>query len=375
MEFRAPGWPFIISGAERGENPPGKFSAIPRGGYCKLPESPYSRYSRQIRFAPFGAEAQERLAAATAVVVGCGALGTVQAALLARAGVGTIRLIDRDYVEESNLQRQLLYTEADAAAALPKAEAARRHLIEANSGIRVESHIADLNPEDAADLLAGAGVILDGTDNFETRMLINDYAVREGVPWIYGAAVGSYGIAMPVLPNDSACLRCVYPEPPSGAQPTCETAGVLGPVTSMIGSLQAMEALKILGGRAGAVRRKIFRADLWNGPLRETAMPARDPDCPACGRREFAYLGGRRRAPVSLCGRNAVQIHDRSRPLNLPELAERLRVVGTVRVNEFALRFDDGEYDVTVFADGRAIVKGTTDVGVARGVYSRYVGN
>jgi adenylyltransferase/sulfurtransferase len=340
-----------------------------------LPENPHSRYSRQIRFAPFGAEAQQRLAAATAVVVGCGALGTAQAALLARAGVGTIRLIDRDYVEESNLQRQLLYTEADAAVALPKAEAARRHLIEANSEICVEAHIADLNPEDAADLLAGAGVILDGTDNFETRMLINDYAVRENVPWIYGAAVGSYGIAMPVLPNDSACLRCVYPDPPSGAQPTCETAGVLGPVTSLIGSLQAMEALKILSGRAAAVRRKIFTADLWNGPLRETSMPERDPDCPACGRREFAYLEGQRRAPVSLCGRNAVQIHERSRPLNLAALAERLSVVGTVRVNEFALRFDDGEHDVTVFADGRAIVKGTTDVGVARGVYSRYVGN
>ncbi len=333
------------------------------------------RYSRQTRFAPFGPEAQRVLARATAVIVGCGALGTVQAALLARAGVGTLRLVDRDYVEESNLQRQLLYSEADAAEALPKAEAARRHLLEANSAIRVEAHVADLNPEDAPDLLAGAGAILDGTDNFETRMLINDYAVRENVPWIYGAAVGSYGIAMPVLPNDSACLRCIYPEPPAGAQPTCETAGVLGSVTSLIGSLQAMEALKILGGRAAAVRRTIFRADLWNGPIRETAMPARDPDCPACGKRQFVYLEGRRRAPVSLCGRNAVQIHERSRPLDLTALAARLGELGSVRVNEFALRFDDGDYEVTVFADGRAIVKGTTDIGVARGVYSRYVGN
>jgi adenylyltransferase/sulfurtransferase len=333
------------------------------------------RYSRQTRFAPFGPEGQERLAASTAVVVGCGALGTVQAGLLARAGVGTLRLIDRDYVEESNLQRQMLYTERDAAEALPKAEAARRHLVEANSAIRIEAHIADLNPEDAADLLDGADVILDATDNFETRMLINDYAVSRSVPWIYGAAVGSYGIAMPVLPNDSACLRCVYPEPPAGAQPTCETAGVLGPVTSVIGSMQAMEALKILAGRTASVRRNIFTADLWNGPVRETAMPPRDPQCPACGLREFAYLNGRRRAPVSLCGRNAVQIHERSRPLNLAELAGRLGVLRTVRVNEFALRFQDGEFDVTLFADGRAIVKGTTDVGVARSVYSRYTGN
>jgi adenylyltransferase/sulfurtransferase len=333
------------------------------------------RYSRQTRFAPFGPEAQARLAAATAVIVGCGALGTAQAALLARAGVGTLRLIDRDYVEESNLQRQLLFTERDAAEGLPKAEAARRHLLEANSTIHIEAHIADLNPEDAPDLLGGVDVVLDGADNFETRLLINDYSVRENIPWIYGAAVGSYGIAMPILPNDSACLRCIYPDPPAGAQPTCETAGVMGSVTSLIGSLQAMEALKILAGRAAAVRRKIFTADLWHGPIRETNMPPRDPECPACGRREFPWLEGRHRAPVSLCGRNAVQIHERSRPLNLPALAARLETLGTVRANEFALRFHDGEYEITIFADGRAIVKGTTDIGIARSVYSRYTGN
>jgi molybdopterin-synthase adenylyltransferase len=333
------------------------------------------RYSRQIRFLPFGEEGQRRLAVSTAVVVGCGALGTVQAALLVRAGVGRVRLIDRDYVEESNLQRQVLYTEEDARSGLPKAEAARRHLSLANSGVTLEALVADLNPPDAAELLGGAQVILDGTDNFETRLLINDYSVREGIPWIYGAAVGSYGITMPILPDDSACLRCVYPEPPGGAQPTCETAGVLGPVTSVIGSIQAMEALKILAGRVSSVRRMIFRADLWNGPVRETAMPERDPACPACGRRDFAYLAGQNRAPVSLCGRNAVQIHERSRPLNLVSLAQSLDGLGTVRANEFALRFNDGEHEVTVFPDGRAIVKGTTDIGIARSVYSRYVGN
>jgi adenylyltransferase/sulfurtransferase len=333
------------------------------------------RYSRQIRFTPFGEDGQRNLAVSTAVIVGCGALGTLQATLLARAGIGTLRLIDRDYVEESNLQRQILYTEDDARLGLPKAEAARGHLLAANSGVRIEAFVSDLNPADADDLLGGAAVILDGTDNFETRLLINDYSIREGIPWIYGAAVGSYGIAMPILPDDSACFRCVYPEPPGGVQPTCETAGVLGPVTSMIGSIQAMEALKILAGRAAAVRRKIFRADLWNGPVRETAMPDRDPACPACGRREFTWLQGRHRAPVSLCGRNAVQIHERSRPLNLANLAMQLEGLGSVRANEFALRFHDGEHEVTVFPDGRAIIKGTTDIGVARSVYSRYVGN
>lgn len=282
--------------------------------------------------------------------------------------------MDRDYVEESNLQRQLLYTEDDAREGLPKAEAARRHLLDANSTIGIEARISDLHAGNAEELLTGAHVILDGTDNFETRLLINDYAVREGIPWIYGAAVGGYGIAMPILPGDSACFRCIYPEAPRGAQPTCETAGILGPVTSLIGSIQAMEAIKILSGRAASVRRRIFTADLWNGPVRETAMPPRDPDCPACARREFVHLQGRR-APVSLCGRNAVQIHERLRPLSLPDLARQLEGLGSVRSNEFALRFSSGGHEITVFPDGRAIIKGTTDIGLARSLYSKYIGN
>ncbi len=333
------------------------------------------RYSRQTRFTPFGPEGQARLAASSATIVGCGALGTVQAGLLARAGIGTLRLIDRDYVEESNLQRQVLYTESDAEAGLPKAEAARRHLLEANSGVVIEAFVSDLNPANVEELLGGVDVVLDATDNFETRLLINDFCVRDGIPWIYGAAVGAYGIAMPILPGLSACFRCIYPEPPSGAQPTCETSGVMGPVTSLIASIQAMEALKILAGKADQVRRKIFTANLWNGPVREVSMPGRDADCPACGRREFPYLEGLRRAPVSLCGRNAVQIHERRRPVDLAALARQLELVGKVRVNEFALRLVDGEYEITVFADGRAIIKGTQDVGVARSLYSRYVGN
>lgn len=336
--------------------------------------STQDRYSRQVRFAPFGAEGQENVSASTAVIVGCGALGTVQASLLARGGVGTIRLIDRDYVEESNLQRQLLYTEADAQQALPKAEAARRHLLEANSSIQIEAHVSDLNSENADDLLSGADVVLDGTDNFETRFLINDYSVREGIPWIYGAAVGAYGVAMPVIPPDTACFRCIYPELPSGAQPTCETAGVLGPVTSLTGSIQAMEAMKILAGRRQSLRHKIFTADLWSGPVRETSMPPRDPDCPCCGKHEYAYLT-RRRTPVSLCGRNAVQIHELHRPLDLSALAQQLAGLGRIRSNEFALRFTTDDYDITAFPDGRAIIKGTTDIGVARGVYARYIGH
>ena len=344
-----------------------------------MSDSVSNRYSRQTRFAPLGPEGQKGLGQSTAVIVGCGALGTVQAALLARAGVGTLRLVDRDYVETSNLQRQVLYTEADAESAMPKAEAARRHLLAANSGIVIEAHISDLDATNADELLGGASVILDGTDNFETRMLINDFAVRERIPWIYGAAVSSYGIAMPVLPGEppgeTACFRCVYPDAPAGAQPTCETSGVLGPVTSVIGSIQAMEALKILAGRAASVRRKIFTADLWTGPVREISMPPRDADCQTCGRREFVYLENKRRAPVSLCGRNAVQIHERKRPLDLRALAIRLEGLGSVRANEFALRFHDGEHEMTVFPDGRAIIKGTTDPGVARSIYSRYLGN
>jgi adenylyltransferase/sulfurtransferase len=320
-------------------------------------------------------DGQERLGKSAAAIVGCGALGTVQAALLARAGVGRLRLIDRDFVEETNLQRQMLYTEDDARDAMPKAEAARRHLLEANSRVEIEAAIADLNSESVDDLLGGVDVILDATDNFETRFLINDYAVREYIPWLYGAAVGGYGIAVAVLPGETACFRCIYPEAPQGAQPTCETAGVMGPVTNLIASFQAMEAMKILAGKRDCVRRKIFAADLWNGPVRETGMPERDPECPACARREFVFLTGRKRAPVSLCGRNAVQIHEQARPLNLSEVSSRLQGLGSVRQNEFALRFHDGSYEVTIFPDGRAIVKGTTDPGVARSVYSRYLGN
>ncbi|HEY6341229.1 MAG TPA: ThiF family adenylyltransferase [Bryobacteraceae bacterium] len=337
-------------------------------------ESADERYSRQWRFAPLGPEGQRRIRGSRVAVVGLGALGSAAVELLARAGVGALRLIDRDFVELSNLQRQFLYDEADASEALPKAVAAARRLAHVNSSVELEPCVADLAPSSAGELLGGADLILDGTDNFETRYLINDFAVREGVPWIYGAAVGSYGLKLAMVGGAAACFRCVYPEAPRGAQPTCETEGVLGPLTAAIASLQAADALKILALGREAVNPRLTTIDVWTGEIRQIAPGARDPRCPCCARREFPYLDGRRRAPISLCGRNAVQIHERSRPIDLAELAGRLSPLARVRVNEFALRATIDRYELTVFPDGRAIVRGTTDAGVARGVYARYVG-
>jgi hypothetical protein len=217
-------------------------------------------------------------------------------------------------------------------------------------------------------------LILDGTDNFETRFLINDAAVARGIPWVYGAAVGSYGIKLAIVPGKTACFRCVYPEPPQGAQPTCETEGVLAPVTAAIAALQVADALKMLALGPDAVTARLTTVDVWSGTVRQLAPPGRDAQCPCCVRREFTYLDGSRRVPISLCGRNAVQIHERSRPVDLPALAQRLGVVAAVRSNEFALRVALDPYELTVFPDGRAIIKGTTDVGIARSLYARYIG-
>ena len=332
------------------------------------------RYSRQILFPGIGEDGQENLLRARAVIVGCGALGTFQAAALVRAGLGSLTIIDRDYVEPSNLQRQWLFEESDAAEALPKAAAAELHLRCLNSSVHVRGIVADLTASNAAELLGDAQLILDGTDNFDTRYLINDFAVCRGIPWIYGAAVGSYGLTMPIFPNQSACLRCVYPNPPEGVQPTCETAGVLNVIPSLVASYQVADAIKILSGRAHLVQKRITTVDLWQGTTRQIEMPLRDPDCPACARRQFPYLEETRRAPARLCGRNAVQIQERLQTLNLAELKARLAPLGEVRANEFALRFFVAPYEMTVFPDGRAIIKGTSDPGVARSLYARYVG-
>jgi molybdopterin/thiamine biosynthesis adenylyltransferase len=331
-----------------------------------------SRYSRQIRFAPLGEDGQRRIRAARVAVVGCGALGSFQAEALARAGVGGLTIVDRDYVEPSNLQRQWLFEEADAAAALPKAIAAERSLARINSRVRVTAMVADLTPANIHELLDESELILDGTDNFETRYLINDYCVSRQSPWIYGAAVGSYGVTMPILPQRSACFRCVYPEPPDGSQPTCETAGVLNSVTAMVAALQVADALKLLC--TGSLDPRLTTLDVWSGAMRRIELPARDPDCPACGFRQFPHLDGERRTPISLCGRNAVQIHERRSAIDLEDLKRRLMPLGEVRANEFGLRFFCPPYEMTIFRDGRAIVKGTTDPGLARSLYARFIG-
>jgi molybdopterin/thiamine biosynthesis adenylyltransferase len=331
------------------------------------------RYSRQILFHGIGEAGQEALLRSHAVIAGCGALGSFQAAALARAGVGRITIVDRDYVEPSNLQRQWLFEEEDAREALPKAVAAERRILRINSTVAVRGIIADLIPTNAEELLDGAGVILDGTDNFETRYLINDFCVSRGIPWIYGGAVGSYGLEMPVIPFRTACLRCVYPDPPTGVQPTCETAGVLNAIVSAVASLQVADALKILCGRAHLIRALITTIDVWENRIRQIPAPERDPDCPACGRREFTYLEESALPPVTLCGRNAVQIRGAGRPIDLAELRARLEPLGDVRANEYVLRLIMAPYEITVFPDGRAIVKGTSDTGVARSLYARYV--
>ncbi len=332
------------------------------------------RYSRQILFDGIGEDGQENLLRAHAAIVGCGALGTFQAAALARAGVGSLTVIDRDYVEASNLQRQWLFEESDAAEALPKAAAAERRLALLNSSVRVRGVVTDLTASNIAELLADTQLILDGTDNFDTRYLINDFSISRCIPWIYGAAVGSYGLTMPVLPNQTACLRCIYPNPPTGVQPTCETAGVLNVITAAIASYQVAHALKILSGHPELVEKRITTIDLWHGATRQVEMPLQDPACPTCGRHQFSFLEETRRAPARLCGRNAVQIQERLQTLDLGELKAKLERLGEVRSNEFALRFFVSPYEMTVFPDGRAIIKGTSDAGVARSLYARFVG-
>lgn len=332
------------------------------------------RYSRQILFPGIGERGQEALLGARVALVGCGALGSFHAAALARAGVGSMVIIDRDYVESSNLPRQWLFEESDAADALPKAAAAERRLALINSSIHVRGVVADLTASNAEQLLGRVDLILDGTDNFDTRYLINDFSVSRSIPWVYGAAVGSYGLAMPVLPGRTPCLRCVYPNPPQSAQPTCETAGVVNVIASLVASYQVADALKILCGQADRVEARITTVDVWQGGTRQIAAPPRDPECPACGHRQFPYLEESRREPVRLCGRSAVQVQEREQSLDLAELKARLERIGEVRANEFAVRFFVPPYEMTIFPDGRAIIKGTSDAGLARSLYARYIG-
>jgi molybdopterin/thiamine biosynthesis adenylyltransferase len=333
------------------------------------------RYSRQVLFRGIGAEGQLRLAEARVVVVGCGATGSALASLLARSGVGTIRIIDRDYVELSNLQRQSLFDEADAAESLPKAIAAAKKISAFNSKIVVEPRVADLIPANIEELFAGMQLILDGTDNFETRYLINDFAVKTSLPWIYTAAVGSYGVTLNVLPGQTACLSCIFPDSPRGALETCETSGILNSTVNLAASIAATEALKLLVGAEDRMRRTLLSFDLWSNERAEVAAEQPRAGCRACGERQFVHLAGEGRPHITLCGRNSVQIHERERPVDLVEMTERLKPHGTVRHNDFVLKFWREPFEMTLFPDGRAIIKGTTDTAVARSLYARYVGN
>jgi molybdopterin-synthase adenylyltransferase len=333
------------------------------------------RYSRQILFRGIGAEGQARLAESRIVVVGCGATGSALASLLARAGVGWLRIIDRDYVETSNLQRQVLFDEQDAAESLPKAIAAGRKLGALNSAIEIDAKVADLTPGNCEDLLEGADLILDGTDNFETRYLINDYAVQNSVPWIYTAAVGSYGVTMNVVPGETACLACIFPDSPRGVVETCDTSGILNSAVNAVASIAVTEAIKFLVGADTKLRRTLVSLDVWENDRSEISTAHPRSDCRACKAKDFIHLSGEARPHITLCGRNSVQIHERNRPVDFREMEQRLGPHGTVRHNEFVLKFSREALEMTLFPDGRAIIKGTTDTGVARSLYARFVGS
>lgn len=341
-----------------------------------------ARYHRQILFRAIGEDGQTRLSQSRVLLCGCGALGTVLAETLVRAGVGFIRLVDRDFVELTNLQRQVLFDEQDLAEQLPKSVAATRKLNLINSQVVIEPHVADVASGNVLELARGVDLILDGTDNFETRFLLNDVSLELGIPWVYGGCIGSHGQVLPIFPGETACLRCLMEDVPApGTTETCDTAGILGPTVNMIASLQAVQALKILAGRKDQVETSLHILDVWEGTLRKMSVKnLRDQGrCPACHQGERAWLHGDRASQTTvLCGRNAVQVspHEK-REISLPELAEKLRPSGKVTVNPFLIKLivQDGAYELTIFSDARAIIKGTDDPTAAKSLYARYVGS
>jgi molybdopterin-synthase adenylyltransferase len=336
------------------------------------------RYSRQILFAGIGRAGQSRLLESRALVVGCGALGSAQAEALARAGVGKLRIVDRDFVESSNLQRQTMFTESDASERLPKAIACANHVREINSEITVEAEIADVNHSNIERLIRDCDVVLDGTDNFSTRYLINDACVKHNVKWIYGAAVGSYGVTMTIQPHQGPCLRCVFPEaPPAASAPTCDTAGVIMPIISVVAAVQVTEALKLLTGHTESLHESLMQFDVWRNEWRRIGTRELAPDCLTCGLGRFETLqADNRDFAAVLCGRHAVQVSP-SQPaqVDLVALGQRLRSAGEVRGNDYLLRFRTGDYELTVFQDARSIIRGTDDIATARSLYAKYVGN
>ncbi len=335
------------------------------------------RYSRQILFPGIGKEGQQRLARSRAVIIGCGALGAMHAEMLARAGVGRLRLVDRDFIEESNLHRQIMFEERDVEERLPKAVAAAARINRINSEVAVEAVVKDVNYANVEELIRDADVTLDGADNFEVRYLINDAAVKLEKPWVYGAAVSSYGAQMTIRPRQTPCLRCVFPEMPApGTSPTCDTAGVILPIITAIASYQVSEALKILTGQVEQLHGSLLQFDLWRNTFTKLKLRERTEDCPACQQHRYDFLAARGgQLATTLCGRNAVQI---SPPANVQidfvKLAEQLRGAGEVSYNRFLLKLKTGEHEITVFPDARAIIKGTDDPNVARSLYARYVG-
>jgi adenylyltransferase/sulfurtransferase len=342
--------------------------------------SEFDRYSRQMRFPGIGRDGQERLAAGRVTLVGCGALGTVIANHLARAGLGFLRIVDRDFIEPHNLQRQVLFDEDDVAAGIPKAEAAARKLSRVNSQVAVEPVVTDVDRTNIANLTADADVILDGSDNFEVRYLINDIAVKSGKPWVYGGCIGSHGQTMTILPGETPCLRCVFEAAPGpGEAATCETAGVVAPAVAVVASLQSAEALKLLTGRRDAVNRDLVYVDVWENVYKKIKIAGLKGKvaCPCCGAGRYEWLDGRHGATTtSLCGRNAVQVsHRTATPLRFEDLARQLGELGPVNFNKFMLRFDSGEFRFTVFPDGRAIIQGTDDPDKARTLYAQYIGH
>ncbi len=344
------------------------------------PDRTLQRYARQMLYPRIGEQGQKRLRHSSVTIIGCGALGSVSANTLARAGVGSLRIVDRDFIELNNLQRQVLFDEQDIANGLPKAEAAARKLRRINSAIEIEPVVADANPDNIAAFCRDADVVLDGTDNFETRYLINDLCVQADLPWVYGAVIAAEGLVLPIVPNETPCLRCIWPDPPAaGTSPTCDTAGVLSPVVNIVASLQSLEVIKMLIGAYGELNRELFSIDVWTGRVRNLDMQASREGgaCPCCGQRDFVFLAGERTsATVSLCGRNAVQIRPPrgADPLNLAAIAGRLPFDARPKRNEFMLRFEIEAHEFTLFPDGRAIIKGTDDEARARGLYARYIG-
>lgn len=318
------------------------------------------------------------MGASKVAIVGCGALGAVQASLLVRAGVGTLRIIDRDFVDESNLQRQILFDEDDVRAVLPKAMAAEKKLRQVNSLVNVEGVVEDVNASTIQKLLDGFDLILDASDNLDVRYLINDYAVKYGRPWIYGACVSSQGLTFPILPGEGACLRCVFErKPPAGLALSCDTAGVIGPIVTLIAGVQVAEALKLLSGARDCINRKITSVDLWANQYQLIQLPPINPNCPCCVERKFSFLDGLLGGEATtLCGRNSVQIRRQERTrMDLNALARRLQPLGQIEQNRFLLRAVIDGYQLTVFSDGRAIINGTYDIGIAKSLYARYIGN